>query len=135
MSEKISDRQAVEYALKLAEYCKSIPQEDCDDGHCVIRDICSNWKEVHEWEEVLNALVTDEEPKYGEWIPCSERLPEEKEDPITMDYYEYPVTVVCKGTRTVKYYKFGEGHWFNGPAIMDEYVKAWMPLPEPWEEE
>ena len=34
----------------------------------------------------------DTEHQFGEWIPCSERLPEEKTNPVTNDYYVYPVT-------------------------------------------
>ena len=72
---------------------------------------------------------------YGTWIPCSERLPEEKINPITQDYYEYPVTAVFGDVKDIRYYKFGNGHWWHGGGIVDERVIAWMPLPEPYREE
>lgn len=79
--------------------------------------------------------TAQEQPKVGEWIPCSEYLPENKVNPISNDYYEYPVTVDFNGTLDVRYYKFGDGHWWHGGKCMDDYVIAWIPRPEPWEGE
>lgn len=83
----------------------------------------------------INEMITmlKEQPKVGEWIPCSERLPEGKVNPISNDYYEYPVTVDFNGTLDVRYYKFGDRHWWHGGKCMDDYVIAWIPRPEPWE--
>ncbi len=67
------------------------------------------------------------------WIPVSERLPEEKINPVTQDYYEYQCTFRLGKVYDVRSYKFGRGHWWHGPGIMDEYVTAWLPLPKPWE--
>ena len=38
--------------------------------------------DVREIDEALNMAIEalQQEPKTGEWIPCSERLPEERED-------------------------------------------------------
>lgn len=66
------------------------------------------------------------------WIPVEERLPEEKINPITKDFYVYPVTFELDGVRDIRYYPFGMGHWWKATEIMDEYVKAWMPIPEPY---
>ena len=73
-----------------------------------------------------------------EWIPVSERLPEERIDHNTKDF-EY---VLCSTIwDDVRPYKFGKpiGHdkphfWLCG-GIMDEYVIAWRPLPEPYKKE
>lgn len=75
-------------------------------------------------------MITSQ-PKIGGWIPCSERLPEEKINPVTKDFYEYQVTFQSEDVTDVRHYKFGKGHWWNGPGIMDEYVTAWR---EPLEE-
>lgn len=66
------------------------------------------------------------------WIPCSEGLPEEKTNPITKDFYEYQVTFKSEDVTDIRHYKFGEGHWWHGGGIMDKYVTAWRPLPEPY---
>lgn len=63
--------------------------------------------------------------KTNGWIPCSERLPEEKINPITKDFYEYQVTFRSEDVTDVRHYKFGNGHWWKGPGIMDKYVTAW----------
>lgn len=69
------------------------------------------------------------------WIPVSERLPEEKIDSITNDYYEYQCTFHIRGIDTVRSYKYGDGHWWHGPGIMDKYVTAWRPIPDPYRAE
>ena len=73
--------------------------------------------------DVQNAI--EEQPKICGWIPCSERLPEEKINPVTKDFYEYQVTFQSDDVADVRHYNFGKGHWWNGPGIMDEYVTAW----------
>ena len=66
-----------------------------------------------------------EQPK---WVSVSERLPEEKISPITHDYTE----VVCYTSfGDVRVYKFGEGHFYKGPGIMDHIVTHWQYLPTP----
>ena len=71
----------------------------------------------------------------GEWIPVTERLPEEKKNPITQDFYEYQCTFKSDDVYDVRSYKFGKGHWWHGCGIVDEYVIAWMPKSEPYKEE
>lgn len=68
----------------------------------------------------------------GGWIACEDRLPEEKTNPVTQDFYEYQVTFQCEYAKDVRHYKFGNGHWWNGPDIMDEYVTAWRVPIEPY---
>lgn len=77
-------------------------------------------------------------PSVNQWTPCSERLPVERTNPNTHDF-EY---VICSTTfGDVRAYKFGapighdEPHFWHGAGIMDEYVLAWMPLPEPYKGE
>ena len=66
------------------------------------------------------------------WIPVEERLPEEWINPITNDFYEYQVTAKFGECVDIRHYKFGRGHWWHGPAIVDKYVIAWQPLQEPY---
>jgi len=79
--------------------------------------------------DVAIQVVEQLAEKYNNgWIPCSERLPEEKENPITFDYMQYPVMVNIGGKTDVRYYYFGNGHWRLGFQIMDEYVTHWMDI-------
>ena len=77
------------------------------------------------------------------WIPCSERLPEEKDAGIlkklgTSKRSEYVLaTVEVKGERmtvTVCTYD-GEWDWNMKYAFPDYKIIAWMPFPEPYREE
>lgn len=69
------------------------------------------------------------------WIPVAKRLPEEKINPVTQDFYEYQVTAKFNDSEDVRYYKFGNGHWWHGFTNMDKYVIAWQPRPEPYRPE
>lgn len=106
--------------------------------------------------------IVENQPKVGEWIPCSERLPgcnnddysdevlvairyahdEPDEDTmIAVGYY-----IFDSGDDTGwwtctehSYNKVGRHHWGNGKGYSELYkgdkVIAWMPLPEPYREE
>ncbi len=76
----------------------------------------------------------------AKWIPCSERLPEEKDAGIlkklgTNKQSDYVLaTVEVKSVRmTVTAYTY-DGKWdWNMKYVFPDYkVIAWMPLPEPW---
>jgi hypothetical protein len=82
--------------------------------------------------EIQKAYEIGKAENPNKWIPVSERLPEEKINPITQDYYEYQCTFRSGDIYDVRSYKFGKGHWWLGCGVMDEYVTAWMPLPEPY---
>ena len=86
-----------------------------------------------------------------QWIPCSERLPEDirpvivtwkNTDPAS--YYQYIVGKHFTGTAC---YKNGKWYWYSSTTedMLAEYGRydseefdeaieciAWMPLPEPW---
>lgn len=91
------------------------------------------WRQ-NEVKEAVGVMLSDNKSK--DWIPVSERLPEDKVNPITRDAYVYPVTVDLGGIVDIRYYSFCRGHWYNqGPKEMDDLVIAWMPLPEPYKAE
>lgn len=85
-------------------------------------------------EDTIKALEELQAHKADDWIPVCERLPDEKTNPITKDYYDYQCTFKSGSVIDVRHYKFGNGHWWNGPEIVDEYITAWRPLPEPYRE-
>ena len=88
------------------------------------------------------------QPKTGEWIPCSERMPEEHEeqqpiiDPVTLAeidvrYYtvsdRVQVTIEDEtGRRFVCDDCTVNGRWYNFNEDLGFEVLAWQLLPEPW---
>lgn len=77
------------------------------------------------WNNLLKVCIdtVNEQPKVGEWIPCSERLPEV--DGVYLCTMkgelcgeEEPFTGMCG---------FEKGEWDEPDCVV-----AWMPLPEPY---
>ena len=79
--------------------------------------------------EVFDMIL--EAPKVGEWIPCSEKLPEPYESVL--------VTAKMEGDKTSLVYqgaRCGDGFELSGVANSTDYtVTAWQPEPDPWEGE
>ena len=66
------------------------------------------------------------------WIPVSVKLPEESENPVTKDYNYYMCTYHDGDVYDVRPYKYGSGHFWNGPGIVDDHVTAWQERPAPY---
>ena len=93
--------------------------------------------------------IISEQPKQR-WIPCSERLPSKEERKEWIDKnlggigYLYPCLVTRYSSinpdRTknnpyvAKHYFDGEDFLNAGEEVRSEYIIAWMPLPEPYQE-
>ena len=88
--------------------------------------------------ESLSAKLADMEQSAedcgGGWIPCKERLPEEKINPVTDDFYEYEVTFKQGDVIDIRHYKFGRWHWWNYGMLSDDCVIAWREHLEPYHE-
>ena len=83
--------------------------------------------------------LVQKQPKVGEWIPVSERLPSEKEawgyneKEGTYEPNEFIVMIEGAEIPTVLFYDTNYKEWSDG--LGDVYnVVAWMPLPEPYKE-
>lgn len=97
------------------------------DESRLIDNLKKEWEELCDYSENVETLLEyvirfiGSQPKIGGWIPCSEKLPEEK------GWY----LVYAKNQRPfVAYFK---GKTFPLNNHYHEIV-AWMPLPEPYEE-
>ena len=95
------------------------------------KKLIKRFKQLAGVDTLANMFISDvikeikRQSKIGGWIPCSERLPEEKINPVTNDFYEYQVTFKSDKVTDVRHYKFGRGHWWNCGQNMDKYVTAW----------
>lgn len=85
---------------------------------------CANCFSDSDFEKWINA-----QPKVGEWIPCSERLPEKTSSylvtTIAADAFGKPYYVM-----DVALYNIIYGWTLNNKKC--EEIFAWQPLPEPW---
>lgn len=81
--------------------------------------------------KIIKAItrIIEEQPKVGEWIPVSERLPERQDSKNTF----LRMYLVCSERGVVHMgFRDEEGIWrtIHGNRIYNEV--AWMPLPEPY---
>lgn len=93
---------------------------------------CENCK--HKVNGACNVWDCEFEPKFGTWIPVSERLPKNDEDVLVcyprggmeVVYYHIDNSIYPTG-----YKDLNETGWCNeeGDALYFEPI-AWMPLPE-----
>jgi len=107
------------------------------------------WLYTDEFCKAIGSVPSADRPQ--EWIPCSERMPEDirpvlvtwkNTDPAS--YYQYIVGKHYIGTA---HYHRGKWYWYSSVTedLLAEYGKcdseefdeaieavAWMPLPKPW---
>ena len=86
---------------------------DLKDARFSIRDI-----EMNLWN------IPTVEPTVNEWIPCSERLPEEKER-----------VLVSTDMNEIQVMWHDDGYWYSDIAglYFEDEVYAWMELSKPYE--
>ena len=106
------------------------------------------------WNDCLFMFIDriKKQPKVGEWIPVTERLPEEHDSAFAKLYgtdrwgnnlwrarsEEVLVTLEYEdGIRTVKSSHTTDGKWWieKETTLSKFKVIAWMPMPEPMKEE
>lgn len=103
------------------------------DEKKLIEDIKECYTEEFLAEYGFDKLV-EAQPKVGEWIPCSERLPDYKDplfhrsDKVIVSVKDDEGVVFC----TIGWYRFG-GDWCH--VGRRGTVIAWMPPPQPYKEE
>lgn len=133
--ERITKRIGEKYA------CYAICEKECPDGiyadnaACMCTASKMAMKRLLEYEDTGLTPEQIVEQTNGGWIPVEERLPEGEVNPVSQDFYEYQVTAEFGNVKDVRHYKYGKGHWWHGPGIVDQYVIAWKERPEPYRPE
>lgn len=106
-------------------------------------------KLIEEIESYRGDIFTDEiielikqQPKVGEWIPCSERLPEMHREDMEAEGECYmisnPVLVTDGNKMHVAEYEEDDGYrygWHSFDGEDYDNIIAWMPLPKPYRPE
>lgn len=75
-------------------------------------------------EKLARYEDAEEKDRLGQWIPCSERLPEDNADVIICFY--------SGGVTEMRY--LGNGIFQGIYGHTKKSIVAWMPLPEPYRE-
>lgn len=89
---------------------------------------------VLEWKEQCFELIEQENNDFGKWIPCSERLPKDRQIVVA------DIECGIEGRMCIiSYFKIVDHmeHWINantGFRVLANVVQ-WTPLPEPYREE
>lgn len=130
----IDEKKLIEEIEERCRYWENCAAEYDETGDEVNMDICDGKAiELHTIIKHIN-----EQPKVGEWIPCSERLPE-KNGIYIVDDRAFNSPWIHTAGFEVSSQAWCENH---GVYYDDKYgryedgrVTAWQPLPEPWEGE
>ena len=145
----IDEKKLMKKLRKYEEVWRHDYETDREDGDT----------EIYTADHVANAYekvieIVEDMPKVGNWIPCSEKLPDDLETVTVtwvnrepMGYYED-----IKDKPFVDAAMRFKGKWYWWSATLEDYlleygewevdsvddaieITAWQPLPEPWEGE
>lgn len=130
--------------------------DDLISRQAAISDVCFAMADSisiirEDWNAIIEAL--EAVPSEQQWIPCSERLPENTE-PVNITWVNrkpepYYADIKNKPFTATGHYHNGKWWWYSAVCqdYLDEYGKcemdemdrdieviAWMPLPEPYKE-
>jgi hypothetical protein len=126
-------RQAAIDALRAAYWDKNI--QSAKDDPCIV-DAMTDWA-------IRQIKVLPSAQPQQHWIPCSERLPEEKDAGILKKHGISKMSKIVLATVEVKGERMtttactydGEWDWNMKYAFPDYKIIAWMPLPLPYKGE
>lgn len=89
-------------------------------------------KYLTEYRKAIVKIINNQ-PKVGEWIPCSERLPigEEYKKKIEDEWFYKKVLTTEEGKMYSGWYDQEDECWYDVQGFM-MYPVAWQPLPNPY---
>lgn len=145
----IDEKKLINEVEKRQKYWENKAAEFDAEGNWVNMDICDG--KAIEVKRIVNLI--NSQPKVGEWIPCSERLPENAQH---KGAFCPKYQVMTKYGITEGWYNPGLESWYILVWFMSEdfreyninmkrgdipkrlrvpkgIVTAWQPRPEPWE--
>lgn len=85
-------------------------------------------------EKLARYEDAEENDRLGQWIPCSERMPDD-ESYILVSFENYTMPDIARYEENDEggtFYSGGDEKSYSSYGI---FVNAWMPLPEPYKEE
>lgn len=97
-------------------------------GKAVIKD---KNKLSEAMEKLARLEDAEEKDRLGQWIPCSERLPED-ESYILVSFENYTMPDIARYEENDEGGTFYPGDEEETYASYGLFVNAWMPLPEPY---
>ena len=119
--------------MKMPKYCLECPFEDSPefDSYCIAigNEFIGKWEDLGSYKPDWCPL--QDAPTVGEWIPVSERLPEDTSKPVLISGISGNYKGL--GVYAVDIARYNGGMWqYDGFAFPDCDILAWMPLPEPY---
>lgn len=100
-------------------------------GKAVVRDkslLAGAMEKLARYEDA------EENDRFGQWIPCSERLPED-ESYILVSFQNSTMPDVARYKENDEGGAFYPGDDEKSYSSYGLFVNAWMPLPEPYRED
>ena len=130
----IDEKKLIEEIRKRRDYWESKAAEYDEAGpkYEYLMDMCDG--KASELTTIL--FIIDKQPKVGEWIPSSERLPEEKESVLVQwEKYDRYLNITTTYLDVMWLDDAEEKVFETINGVPNGKVVAWQPLPEPWEGE
>ena len=95
-------------------------------------------KDKNKLSEAMEKLArhedAEEKDRLGQWIPCSERMPDD-ESYILVSFENYTMPDIARYEENDEGGTFYPGDDEKSYSSYGIVVNAWMPLPEPYREE